>query len=60
MPAETAETSNTKKTNRSLRVVGRSAVTGKFVLRPVSKRGSISVEQVRKVVKSVNDQTKKK
>jgi hypothetical protein len=60
MPSDTAATPPQKKSGQSSRVVGRSAVTGKYVLRPASKRGSITVEQVRKVVKSVSGNTKQK
>ena len=39
--------------------LGRSAATGRFVLKPASKPGSISLEQASTAVKSVNSQKNK-
>lgn len=41
------------KTKSGATRIGRSPLTGKFVLAPVSKKGSRSMEEVRKVVATV-------
>ena len=40
-------------------VVGRSAATGRFVLKPASKRGSISIKEANTAVRSVSSEKKK-
>lgn len=47
-----------KKVGTSVRL-GRSAITGKFVLAPAKKRGgSVSVEKFRKIIRTVLDSEK--
>jgi hypothetical protein len=40
-------------------VLGRSAATGRFVMTPASKRGSISIEKAKEAAKSVTGREKK-
>lgn len=41
------------------KVAGRSAATGRYVLKPASKRGSISSKDANTAVKNVNDKKSK-
>ncbi len=55
-----SKASKPKFTRSGTEIVGRSAVTGHYVLMPVSKEGAISLARVREAVKFVNSQKKKK
>ena len=46
------------KTKTESRVLGRSAATGRYVLAPAPKKGSISIEQANSAVKSVSSKKK--
>lgn len=49
---------NSEPSKHAARVLGRSAATGQFVLRPASKTGSISIAAARAAVKSLNNKKK--
>ena len=57
--ATRGDTGATKYGKRDAAVLGRSAATGRFVLRPISKRASVSVAAARSAAKRVSGQKKK-
>lgn len=54
----TAKSASTAKSNADDAVLGRSAATGRFVLKPASKTGAISLKQARIAVANVQNQKK--
>jgi len=49
---------NSPQSKHAARILGRSEATGKFILRPASKTGTISIAAARAAVKSVNSKKK--
>lgn len=58
MASRTSESATHKGEKRDTQVVGRSAATGKFILKPASKPGAVSIKRANTAVKSVRSGTK--
>lgn len=58
MVARSSESTNGKEGKHDARVLGRSAATGRFILRPASKVGSITIKEANTAVKSVSHKKK--
>jgi hypothetical protein len=57
--ASRSDLASSKQGKHGTSVLGRSAATGRFVMAPASKRGSISVDKAKAAAKSVAGDKKK-
>jgi len=57
--ATRSDTASNKAGKHESTVLGRSAATGRFVMTPASKRGSISIQEAKAAAKSVTGKPKK-
>jgi hypothetical protein len=53
MASKSSDSPSRKTTKSGSQVLGRSAATGMFVLKPASKGGSVSLSDVRKAVRTI-------
>ena len=60
MATKSSDSATPKRDGRDAKVLGRSAATGRYVLKPASKGGSTSYQDVKTAVKSVSGGKKKK
>jgi hypothetical protein len=60
MATKSSDSPARKSDKQDAKVLGRSAATGRFVLKPASKRGSISIREANTAVKTVSGSNKKK
>jgi hypothetical protein len=59
MAQGTSDTVARKGKERETKVLGRSAATGRFVLKPATKAGSVTQREAKTAVKSLRDGRKK-
>jgi hypothetical protein len=59
MAIKSSKSAHAGTSNHAARVLGRSAATGHYVLRPASKPGAISIAAARAAVKSIYNDKKK-